>query len=273
MCTPALREFKRKNPSRQIHFYTRYESLIERLSYIDSVHHVSACPSDALWLNYDHAVYKKRHFSEAIGDMLGVVVTDVRPDCYVNKDLVSEYQRTWNRLPRPYILVQRQASAWTPNRNWPGEFWDELIPMLLGACTVIEIGTDFSLNVYKGSKNYVDLRNVSVSEMVASIAAADVLVGPDSGPIHVAAAVGTSAVVVLGGYLLPENTSYPGNVVFHSPLPCSPCFLRDLCPHDLECLRQISPDMVFGAVMDMSRRSLGPREDILCTSAMPPKTS
>jgi ADP-heptose:LPS heptosyltransferase len=250
MCTPALREFKYKNPSREIHFYTDYEMLVTGIPYIDVVLPVLESPSDVIWLNYNHAVYKRRHFAEAIGDNLGVVVTDVRPDCLVEKNLMNQFHNAWKNLPRPYVLVQRRASAWTPNRNWPNEFWEILIPMLLKSCTVIEIGQDTLADTCKESDNYIDLRNISAPELVASIAAADVLVGPDSGPVHVAAAVGTPAVVVLGGYLLPENTAYPGNFVFYTPVPCSPCFLREPCPHNLECLRRISSDSVFQAIMD-----------------------
>jgi ADP-heptose:LPS heptosyltransferase len=265
MCTPALREYKRMHPDHEIHFYSGYAELVAGIPYLDSVFPPSECPPDTLLLSYNHAVYKQRHFARAIGDALGVIVTDVRPDCPVRTDLVHGFESGWRELPKPHILVQRRASEWTMNRNWPDELWEKLIPELLNVGTVIEIGQTTRESPSLRAKNYLDLRNVSSLELVASIAAADVLVGPDSGPVHVAAAVGTPAVVIMGGYLLPENTAYPNNIIFHTPLPCSPCFLREPCPHNLNCLWQIPVDEVLNAVVRSWTESKGSLQDD-CTS-------
>jgi ADP-heptose:LPS heptosyltransferase len=52
-------------------------------------------------------------------------------------------------------------------------------------------------------KYYIDLSNrTSLEELIAVIAAADIFVGPDSGPAHIAAAARTPAVVIYGGYMI-----------------------------------------------------------------------
>jgi ADP-heptose:LPS heptosyltransferase len=104
---------------------------------------------------------------------------------------------------------------------------------------VIEIGN--GLSGQKASlENYVDLQNqTSLEELVALIAAADIFVGPVSGPVHIAAAVGTAAVVIIGGYEHPTNTYYNGIVNFYTPLACAPCWLTMPYPFDLRCLRMI----------------------------------
>lgn len=74
----------------------------------------------------------------------------------------------------------------------------------------------------------------------------------DSGPMHVAAAVGTPLVVPFGstspdltGPGLPGDTRHQ---LLSANAPCSPCFLR-LCPIDFRCMTGISVERVVNAVL------------------------
>ena len=101
----------------------------------------------------------------------------------------------------------------------------------------------------RASPSYVDLRGkTNLAELVATIAAGDLHVGPISGPVHIAAAVHVPSVVIYGGYEHPVCSSYPGNINLFTELRCSPCWLRDGCPYDRKCLRQIEADVVLDAV-------------------------
>jgi heptosyltransferase-2 len=83
----------------------------------------------------------------------------------------------------------------------------------------------------------------------ALIAELDVLVGADSGPAHVAAAVGVPAVTLFGP-TDPRLTAPIGpaqQALWHQPA-CGPCFLRD-CPIDHRCLLAIEVAEVEAAVM------------------------
>jgi heptosyltransferase-2 len=73
----------------------------------------------------------------------------------------------------------------------------------------------------------------------------------DTGPMHVAAALGTPVVVPFGS-TSPELTGpgLPGDArhqLLRSETPCSPCFRR-VCPIDFRCMTGISPDRVVEAV-------------------------
>jgi ADP-heptose:LPS heptosyltransferase len=126
--------------------------------------------------------------------------------------------------------------------------------MILKTATVIEIGEHSQVGERFATPNYIDLRGrTDLGELVASIAAADILVAPVSGPVHIASAVRTPAVVILGGYEQPENTAYPGNKVLYTPIECSPCWLKTPCPIDRECLRRISPESVREAIEEVWR--------------------
>jgi ADP-heptose:LPS heptosyltransferase len=73
------------------------------------------------------------------------------------------------------------------------------------------------------------------------------LVAPDSGPAHVAAAVGVP-VVTLFGPTDPRLTAPlgPGHALWRRP-PCGPCFLPR-CPIDHRCLRDLEVEEVLAAV-------------------------
>ena len=75
----------------------------------------------------------------------------------------------------------------------------------------------------------------------------------DSGPMHVAAAVGTPVVVPFGS-TSPELTEpgLPGDVrhqLLRADAPCSPCFRRE-CPIDFRCLTGIGVARVVEAVLE-----------------------
>jgi ADP-heptose:LPS heptosyltransferase len=252
MFTPALRELKRVNPEGRINFYTKFTDLVQGLPYIDEVHPYSALPEGALYIEYTHIVPSPVHISRLIGDKLGVRVTDTQPDCVVEQGTAGQYAKSWEGLPRPWVVATRRASRFTPNKDWPNSSWVELIHGVRQFGTVIEVGNRDGADTVIPSDNYLDLRDsTSIKELVAVIAAADIYVGPVSGPMHIAAAVHTPSVVVIGGFEHPVNTHYAGNVEFYTPLPCSPCWLRDPCPFDLKCLHAISSGQVTEAIRKM----------------------
>jgi hypothetical protein len=249
LCTPSLRELKRLSPRCHVTFYTFYSELVRGLPFIDEVCDFSERPPDAIVPGYEPSAFVRRHLASIMGDALGVRVNDVRPDCVLNHDLTADYVRSWRDLPRPHVVVNRRAGPWTPNKDWPDEHWNSLISILSSKCTVIEIGSGPSAAGTGVFENYVSLLGqTGLNRLVAVLAAADIHVGPISGPVHVAAAVGTPAVVIYGGYEQPVCTAYPGNINLSTALPCSPCWLREPCPIGKECLRQIAPAMVIAAI-------------------------
>ena len=255
MCTPALRELKRKNPTNYVRFYTNFPTLVRGLPYIDEVLPYKDMPKGFIPLQYEDAIPPRAHLARVIGDNLGLNVRDVRPDCVIDFETVKRFRESWHSLPRPHIVVQRRASQWTPNKQWPENYWLELINVLSKKAGVIEIGSEMS-DPHISSKNYIDLRaQTSLEELVAAVAAADALVGPPSGPIHIAAAAGVPAVEIIGGYEHPTNSFYNGNATLYTALACAPCWLREPCPYNLKCLKMIKPNTVESAVWKVSNRS------------------
>src|ERR1035438_4329585 len=83
----------------------------------------------------------------------------------------------------------------------------------------------------------------SLRELMALLKQCRVLLTNDTGPMHVAAALGTPVVVPFGS-TLPELSGpwLPGDPrhrLLKSDAPCSPCFLRE-CPIDFRCMNGLS---------------------------------
>jgi ADP-heptose:LPS heptosyltransferase len=92
----------------------------------------------------------------------------------------------------------------------------------------------------------------SLRELMALLKICRVLLTNDTGPMHVAAALGTPVVVPFGS-TSPELTGpgLPGDARNHllkSDAPCSPCFLRE-CPIDFRCMNGISVEQVVEAIV------------------------
>jgi heptosyltransferase II len=95
----------------------------------------------------------------------------------------------------------------------------------------------------------------TLRELMALLKICRVLLSNDTGPMHIAAALGTPVVAPFGstspeltGPGLPDD---PRHRLLVSDAPCSPCFLRE-CPIDFRCMNGISVERVVEAVMSRS---------------------
>lgn len=91
----------------------------------------------------------------------------------------------------------------------------------------------------------------SLRELCAALRVCDIVLTNDTGPMHVAAAVGTPIVVPFGS-TSPELTGpgLPGETRHHllkSSADCAPCFQR-VCPIDFRCMNSITVSHVVEAM-------------------------
>jgi heptosyltransferase I len=88
----------------------------------------------------------------------------------------------------------------------------------------------------------------TLSELAALIRRAEICVSNDSGPMHLAVALNRPVMAVFG----PTDSIWAGpyrrdSAVLRTPLPCSPCYLRQLdrCQHGHACMADISARAVI----------------------------
>ncbi len=138
-------------------------------------------------------------------------------------------------------------------KRWPAERYAILADRFIDECgaDVILIGAapeeDVSLDVRERMHNLPILLTgkTDLSQLVSVLSLVDMLVTNDTGPAHIAAALGRPTLVIFG----PTNplTTRPfspfGEVVSQPP-DCAPCMLRD-CPIDHRCMTAITPDHIL----------------------------
>ncbi len=98
----------------------------------------------------------------------------------------------------------------------------------------------------------------SLRELMAALKLCRIFLANDTGPMHVAAALGVPVATIFGS-TSPELTApLPANEsslkILRSDAPCSPCFLRE-CPIDFRCMNGIEIDQVVKAAIGLANLS------------------
>jgi lipopolysaccharide heptosyltransferase I len=99
----------------------------------------------------------------------------------------------------------------------------------------------------------------SLVEMGSYLAEMDLLIANDSGPVHMAAAVGTPSLVLFGP-TCPKRTGPYGDehrIIRSGPLECRPCFMRDCPPGHHRCMADISSEQVTTVALEMLKQGRG----------------
>lgn len=176
-------------------------------------------------------------------------------------------------------LVVLHVSAGTQAKRWPVEHWRELLGRLLveREARVVLIGVReerlVAQTITQGKPwpNVVDWTGcLTLVETAALISAADVFVGADSGPAHLAAAVGTAAIVLFSGTNRVEQWRPWGErvVVLRHETACSPCH-RQSCPWaEHPCMSRLTPLAVFRQVQQLLPDLVAAAPDELCDPAL-----
>ncbi|MBC7933654.1 MAG: lipopolysaccharide heptosyltransferase II [Rubrivivax sp.] len=156
------------------------------------------------------------------------------------------------RLDRPVVALC-PGSTNSRAKRWPAAAFAALADMLAeeAGAEVILVGareeSEVSEEVASLARRrpFVLTGETDLARSVAVLSVADLLVTNDTGPAHIAAAVGCPVVVIFG----PTNpvTTRPFSPlaeVVRRPPDCAPCMLRD-CPIDHRCMTAISAEEVF----------------------------
>ncbi|HEV7797714.1 MAG TPA: lipopolysaccharide heptosyltransferase II [Pyrinomonadaceae bacterium] len=138
-------------------------------------------------------------------------------------------------------------------KRWPTERYAALADRLideLGA-RVLLIGSaaeaEVSLEVSRQMRNEPVMLTgqTNLAELVAVLSLVDLLVTNDTGPAHIASALGRPTLVIFGPTNpLTTRPFSPYGEIVREPPDCAPCMLRD-CPIDHRCMTAITPDAVL----------------------------
>jgi lipopolysaccharide heptosyltransferase I len=164
----------------------------------------------------------------------------------VDDDLVLDPDRA--------LVVLHPGARWA-SKLWPAASWAHLGDWLSRKknLTVVITGSPgdrdlaAQIEAQMQEKAWNLAGRTSLPELAGIMQKARLAVTADTGPMHLAAALG-SRVVAIFGPTAPWRTGPfgPGHRVVRLELDCSPCFKRH-CPEP-RCLTGISPDAVWAAV-------------------------
>lgn len=209
---------------------------------------------------YDIVVPRRSFYTHAVDWYLGVLNTLHVPVHWnfawlpERPAVAAEVKRKWQTGNAHWIALQPGA-RWA-NKRWPVEHYAELVRRLtsahphfkfaiLGGAADREWGTAIA---QAHSQHCLDLTGkISLTEMVEWIRLSEMMISNDSGPMHVAAALGKPLVAIFGPTEPRRTGPYrqPGSAV-QTDLPCVPC-MKPRCSYfkPLECLRSISPETIL----------------------------
>ena len=183
------------------------------------------------------------------------------------------------RRARPLVVLEPGA-AYGPAKCWPAERFGRLAAHLLRqGSDVLTVGTaaarDLEEEVAAGAGEGL-LRGVSrtpdLPALAGLLARADLLVSNDTGPMHLAAALGTPTLALFGatdpGVSGPAGPG-PSRVLFE-PEPCSPCFLRRCPVPGHPCLERFGVERVLSEAVGLLASRPAPERDRASPGAASP---
>ena len=168
------------------------------------------------------------------------------PRLYVSDDEVNEARK---RLPDQKLWLGLNPGAeYGPAKRWPVERFIEAANRLqkkLNCGWILFGGANdktLTAQIAGACPNAIDLAGkTTLRELSALFRCCKVVLTNDTGPMHLAAAVGVPVVVPFGSTSA-ELTGPPAGAIVGN-VPCAPCFRRE-CPIDFRCMRSIEVDQV-----------------------------
>ena len=148
----------------------------------------------------------------------------------------------------------RDINRWPPEKIAQFMEWIEtrltgFTPVLIGGPGDAWLEEDITSHLGRPVKSLVG--KLTLQELGAAMQAAAVTVTGDTGPLHIAAAVG-ARIVCLSGAADPDRTGPSNNpldlVVINRSLPCVPCQARICKRGDIACMTQMSVESVAAAL-------------------------
>lgn len=226
LATPALRALRQRHPKAHIEVLTEqpYAWIFEQHAAVDSVLAAKGLPiSEMFWAedhaittalangNHDRLVVLSDRLESVTYHHSGLTLADYYaiqaglpeacgqpPEMNLAADAVAGWQglQAKHGVSGPYAVIHTRA-GW-PEKSLPTELAQQIAAELANAgLTPVVIG---------GSGEHIDHASacnlagqLSMAESAAAIAGAELFVGPDSGPLHIASAFGTRSLALFAG--------------------------------------------------------------------------
>lgn len=240
----------------------RFPSNFQFLGLVEAVY----CPVNPDEI--DPKVGATGHLVESLAKSCDISPKNLQPTLYPREEDVAAYRLKYAASPNRLLIAINGGPTW-PVRMWQTDKWQALINKIHDdfSATILLLG---KVNPERPS-DHMTLQGIThlfdgldTCEIPALLKACDLLIAIDSGPIHIAGAVGTPVVGLFGAvnpaYRMPPNS--PGEALVGN-VPCLYCNHRtpvghwkENCPHEIACMKAITVDEVFQAVKEILEKIL-----------------
>ena len=276
MITPAIRQLRKDFPKLDITFAVdrhctgvqdTYWSLVNNLDFIDHVIDARFVKQEAYNVVTDISAvcirYERRGlppinridlFAKSMGiprvvDKLPAYQVEVEEVLWAKK-LLQDFKAQGK------YLIGLNIASFDPKRSWSAVQAADLITTASKNNPNIHfLIFDFNraLALKKLNSNCTDFSTTTVREMAALIQQCDLFIGPDSGPMHIAACVKTRT-LALFGCIPPEAriNYYPTHTALVANIPCLGCWYIK-CNVKLKCMKDLTASMVYNKVLDYAQ--------------------
>ena len=219
--------------------------------------------ANALFLTHPIIPGKGRHAHEVdllygFADALGIHNShpEFTPQPYLAAENAAKADAWLSELPRPRVALNVGASR--AYKRWPVENWRKVALSLTQAGrSLVFVGDKTDAESVAQitpalNSGFIDLSGkTTLRELASVLAACDLLVSGDSGPMHLAVAVGTPVVALFGATHPERHGPYgPRNRVLHDPSPGA--VTPGKRPTEAEgaaCMARIAPEQVLEKVL------------------------
>lgn len=204
----------------------------------------------------EDSVHRSDYYS-GVAEMAGIPVVDRICDLVVKEPAAAEIKALLEREgigPDEFLTVLNPGGNWDLKR-WPQENWVQLLQkirnetgskmVITGAAKDQDLAAQIIRRAGDGAVNLAGKTNLT--QLIALMQRADIVISADSGPSHLASGVGTE-MIVLFGPTRPELTGPRGKkepVILQKDVGCNraPCF-HLACPDNI-CMKAVGVQEVF----------------------------
>jgi ADP-heptose:LPS heptosyltransferase len=208
--------------------------------------------------------HKRTHVSDALLNLVGAIATATNPALNRGTLAVAERRDVWARLPAPVRrLFDKPVAAIHPGvgsaaRQWPVEHFASLVDLLVekSGLNIVLIGSSDERPLMETLLSFVVNKDavvslageISLAELPHLLKMCRLYVGNNSGPKHIAAALGVPTIGIHSGVV--DATEWgplgPKAFALQRNMYCKPCYILrpEDCPRAMACVRQLEPAMV-----------------------------
>lgn len=196
---------------------------------------------------------------------LGIEISNTAPRLFLKETEINTtreflYQRGYK--PGKILIGIHPGAAYGEAKCWPVDRYRETARLLLEEfkdAYVVFFGDAASFPLVKQICQGLNERAInlagatSLRELACIVKECSLVLTNDSGPMHMASALGTPVVALFGSTDANITGPYRNGIIIDKKVECSPCFKRT-CPIDFRCMMKITVKEVVEAVKKVLAR-------------------